>query len=137
MVSDALLRENGLGGYASNKRERNYASDAKNSLIKKWGMCQGKNINFSCKSYLDVFPENSVVYLDPPYANTTSYGYSGKFDSNTFWNWARQISKNNQVFISEYTAPLDFETVLEINTKTEIRTKTGREDRIEKLFRLK
>lgn len=43
------------------------------------------------------------VYADPPYANTTTY-QGQKFDSEAFWEYMRQISKNNQVFISEQTA---------------------------------
>lgn len=32
-------------------------------------------------------------------------------DYNHFWNWARGLSKNNFVFISEQTAPHDFEAI--------------------------
>ena len=32
-----------------------------------------------------------------------------KFDSEAFWEYMRQISQHNQVFISEQTAPDDFE----------------------------
>lgn len=50
-----------------------------------------------------------IIYCDPPYAGR--YGYKGVsfgFDSDEFWLWARQRSKDCLVFVSEYTAPTDF-----------------------------
>ena len=50
----------------------------------------------------------------------------------------REWSKNNDVYISEYEAPDDFEAVLEIPTKTNIRDKTDNVcKRVEKLFKYK
>lgn len=50
---------------------------------------------------------------DPPYAGAKKYGYAGQtdFDYEYFWNWVRELSKNNFVFVSEQTAPDDFEVV--------------------------
>ena len=63
---------------------------------------------FNCQDYRDVIiPNNSIVYADPPYNNTTGYG-KDKFNSDEFWEYMRVISKNNKVFISEQTAPDDF-----------------------------
>ena len=68
---------------------------------------------FTCQDYRDVIiPNNSIVYADPPYNNTTGYG-KDKFNSDEFWEYMRVISKNNKVFISEQTAPSDFECVWE------------------------
>ena len=50
----------------------------------------------------------------------------------------RKWSVNNDVYISEYQAPNDFECVLEIDTKTDIRNgKNQLDKRVEKLFRCK
>ena len=50
----------------------------------------------------------------------------------------RNWSKNNTVIISEYEAPNDFECIKEINTKTDIRNRSGkRENRVERLFKFK
>ena len=50
----------------------------------------------------------------------------------------RNWSKNNDVYISEYVAPDDFECVLEIQTKTDIRNgKNQLDKRVEKLFKYK
>jgi DNA adenine methylase len=57
-----------------------------------------------------VIPENSLIYCDPPYAGVMQYGE--KFDSNAFFAWCRQMSRDgHQVFVSEYAAPKDFECV--------------------------
>lgn len=68
----------------------------------------GKNITFSNESFEDVrLPENSVVYCDPPYKNTTKYYFNKEpFDHEFFWNWARACP--HLVFVSEYEAPPDF-----------------------------
>lgn len=52
-----------------------------------------------------------IIYCDPPYSVFNRY-YDAKgklinFDTDKFWNWARNMSKNNLVFISEYIAPKD------------------------------
>ena len=67
------------------------------------------DVEFKCADYRTVLEncENAVIYCDPPYANTHSYNYQ-KFDHDTFWDFMRQLSKNNYVFISEQTAPDDF-----------------------------
>ena len=48
-----------------------------------------------------------------PYAGTKTYTYANvsKMDYEHFWNWIREISKNNSVFVSEQTAPEDFEVI--------------------------
>ena len=54
-----------------------------------------------------VLPNNSIVYCDPPYSETT--GYKDDFDSEKFWHWVRIISiQGHKVFVSEYKAPKDF-----------------------------
>lgn len=95
-----------------------------------------QDVNFECADYRNLNFENCLIYNDCPYENTTKY--SNSFDHQEFWQKMREWSKNNDVYISEYNAPEDFECVLEIKTKTEIRTKNnGREDRVEKLFETK
>ena len=138
-----------FGGYARCKRGDNYAKNS-SSLQKQFGRNYAlnarngllKNTNsgtlFVCADYLAWNPVDALIYCDPPYAGTTGYAAIGKFDWDEFWDTMRLWSAlGNSVFISEYSAPDDFECVLEIQTKTEIRTKTGREPRVERLFRYK
>lgn len=100
-----------FGGYARNKGGTNYALQSKKSLLK--DMKTLMNAEFSCKDYRDVeLPQNCVIYADPPYNNTTGYGKI-KFDSPTFWEYAREVSKNHLMFISEQAAPDDFISIWE------------------------
>ena len=100
-----------FGGYARNKTNTNYALQSKKSLLK--DMDNLMTTQFTCQDYRDVIiPNNSIVYADPPYNNTTGYG-KDKFNSDEFWEYMCVISKNNKVFISEQTAPNDFECVWE------------------------
>lgn len=122
-----------FGGYARGQKGRNYAKNAKNSLAKKFNTIG--RVEFVSKSYDELVFENALVYCDPPYNGTTKYKF-GDFDSNSFWEWCRDTSKNgNTVIISEYNAPADFQCIWSKETKTDIRTKeNGKETRIEKLF---
>jgi DNA adenine methylase len=54
--------------------------------------------------YKDV--EGKLIYCDPPYEGTAEY--HSEFDSAKFWEFVRDLSKKNYVFVSEYKAPDDF-----------------------------
>ncbi len=45
-----------------------------------------------------------IIYCDPPYAGTQCR-YGDRFDTDKFWNWCRKMSKDNLVFVSEYSKP--------------------------------
>lgn len=51
-------------------------------------LMHGRNIEFLCRSYEDVHPQNKndVVYMDPPYTNTKSL-YFGNIDLDKFFSW--------------------------------------------------
>ena len=50
-------------------------------------------ITFRMCDYREVdFEPDSVVYADPPYANVTGYHRQKKFNSEEFWEWARNLS---------------------------------------------
>lgn len=124
-----------FGGYARDKKVvRNYALNAHNTLLKQ--LPKIKDVLFISKDYLWYEPMNSLIYCDPPYANTTTYGIATKFDSVLFWDTMREWSKDNAVFISEYKAPDDFECVLEIETRTDMKNIEGKMiPRIERLWK--
>jgi len=115
-----------FGGYARNAIGHNYALSAKNSIRKKFKTLE--DVKFIAGGY-DTFtyPKSSLIYCDPPYANTTGYdGVKEAFDSSAFWEWCRQQTRNgNLVLVSEYAAPEDFMSVVTIETKTDMRDKTG------------
>lgn len=118
-----------FGGYARSK-DRNYAANARNSLLKQLPLIKG--VRFEYRDYRDWEPKGMLVYCDPPHANTTQY--KDGFDSYEFWSVMRKWSRDNIVFVSEYTAPEDFLVFREIKTKTDMRVGGVKEDRIEKLF---
>ena len=99
-------------GYARDKKGRNYAKETKNSLLR--DLEAVNKIKFLCGDYRDVLlPDGCVVYCDPPYNNTKDYTYMGKFDSDLFWGYMRQVSQEHLVFISEQAAPDDFISIWE------------------------
>lgn len=107
----------------SNKRIRNLLSQ----------LPKIKNVDFICDNYLNLdYPESAVIYCDPPYANKNKY-YHIDFDSNVFWNWCRDQSKKNILFISEYQAPSDFKCIWSKNVKTGLNMNNDVQ-RVEKLF---
>lgn len=100
-----------FGGYARNKTGTNYAAQSKKSLLK--DMDTLRDAEFICMDYRDVpLPDDCVIYADPPYDNTTGYGKE-KFNSEEFWAYARKVSQNHIMFISEQTAPEDFISIWE------------------------
>ena len=124
------------GGYAKDKRGDDYCGQAKRGLFKDLPGVQ--SATFTCLDYHDVeIPDGAVVYCDPPYVNTTGYTV-GQFDTNEFWDYMRQISKRCNVYISEESAPDDFECIW---SKEKIRTleKSDNVERVkvEKLFKYK
>ena len=53
-----------------------------------------------------------VIYLDPPYADTSSYVGVEPFDSAKFWQEVRKRSDGKRrILVSEYKAPADFTAV--------------------------
>ena len=124
------------GGYAKDKRGDDYCGQAKRGLLK--DLSGVVNATFTCLDYRDVeIPDNAVVYCDPPYANTTGYTL-GQFDTNEFWEYMRQLSKRCDVYISEESAPNDFECIW---SKEKVRTLEKNDNvgrvKVEKLFKYK
>jgi DNA adenine methylase len=123
-----------FGGYARSD-DRNYAENARNSLIKQIPTLG--QVRFEVRDYRETYPKHSLIYCDPPYRGTTGYGAVGKFDSEVFWSTVRGWSRDNKVYVSEYQAPKDFRCVLEIPTKLDIRNGDGlKEFRMERVFTL-
>lgn len=124
-----------FGGYA--RGAHNYAGAARKSLLSKQTLLS--NVIWKNADYRSLpLPKNSVIYCDPPYAGTTGYN-CGPFDSRQFWAWVRaKEGEGHTVFVSEYTAPPDFEVVLEIPVTLSMRSSVDDcEARTERVFRLK
>lgn len=98
----------GYSGITQTKQgQRDYLREKRNNLLKQ----NLSGIKLECCSYDQLeIPDNSVIYCDPPYSDTTSYKSS--FDTAKFWDWVRDKAKaGNKVYVSEYVAPDDFKCI--------------------------
>jgi DNA adenine methylase len=128
-----------FGGYARDNSGRNYAGNARSQLIKRRPRFAGSHfVQFDYREILSLTKPGDVVYCDPPYRGTTGYDGIEKFDHDEFWETCRATAYSGvRIFISEYQAPPDFTCVLEMPTRTSLRTKeSSGQDRIERLFSL-
>ena len=94
--------------------------------------------NLDYTAFSDI--ENTILYLDPPYENTTLNGYSiDSFNSQAFYDWAYKMSKKNIVLISSYEISDErFECVYEFkNARNTFSPKSCRGIESEKLFMVK
>ena len=92
------------------------------------------------KSYQDFSKVSSaILYLDPPYEDSYQESYINSFDSQEFYNWAFEMSKNNIVIISSYSISDErFEAVYSFE-KARSTYQSGNSDKgkKEKLFMVK
>jgi DNA adenine methylase len=129
-----------FGGFNNNIQTkqgiRNYAEESIRGLIKQVPLLSG--IKFKCCSFQELnHVSNFVIYCDPPYRGTTKYA-TEQFPYEEFYDWCREMSKNNVVLISEYNMPNDFECVWSKEVTTSLNNERGinniKNNRIEKLF---
>lgn len=87
---------------------------------------------------LDIL-ENSFIYCDPPYENTTGYQVGDGFNYDLFWDWFRNCPY--PVYVSSYTAPEDiitldftFKQVLMDNGNKEQGRKTTKKPKKENIY---
>lgn len=99
-----------------------------------------KDINFINCNFLDL-PKDKikgyVIYCDPPYRNTTKYK-TEEFPYEEFYQWCRDMSKDNIVLISEYNMPDDFTCIWQkeskVNFDSNRQANDNKNKRIEKLY---
>lgn len=123
-----------FGGYAGIVHTRigtyrNYYDEAVRNVLKQRNSII--DVIYDCKSYVDILVSNALIYCDPPYEGTTNY--KDDFDHIVFWDWVREMSKNNIVLCSEYNAPQDFECIWAKELTTTL-DKASRSRALEKLF---
>lgn len=126
------------GGYArgnDNKgNPRNYCGEQKRDLLKQAPKLKGIDFRYCDYKSLEI-PPNSLIYCDPPYANTTKYATSKGFNHQEFWEWCRKkYHEGHTLFISEYVAPSDFEVVWTKKVTSSLDKDTGGKTAVEKLF---
>lgn len=124
-----------FGGYAKNCKNGDSKYAIKNLNKQRNNL---KNIKFKCCDFRELKGISGyVIYCDPPYRNTTEYN-TKTFPYEEFYDWCREMSKNNIVLISEYWMPDDFECIWEKESKVTFHSNRKANDdkdkRIEKLF---
>lgn len=125
-----------FNGYGQDsKGNRNIPNERIRNLIKQSPNL--KDIQFTCCDFRNTKPtiKNFVIYCDIPYKNSTKYKV-GDFPYDEFYDWCRQMAKNNIVLVSEYNMPNDFECIWQKEIKTSLCINSAKTDskRVEKLF---
>jgi DNA adenine methylase len=125
-----------FGGYArgnqNNGNPRNYCMESKKNVLNQVNKL--KEVQFFNVNYWELkIPDNSIIYCDPPYANTEKY--KDGFDTDKFWNWCEQkVKENHIVFVSEYSAPLNWKCIWSKIVYNTLDLNTGAKQGTEKLF---
>lgn len=129
-----------FGGYARGKKPngdpRNYTAEARRNLL---GMAPLiRHATFELASYDAWSPgEGVLVYCDPPYAGTTTYGATDAFDSERFWTVAESWAEAGAtVFVSEYAAPDHWTEVWSAPVQISLKVQNDIPPATERLFTL-
>jgi len=119
--------------YAQNNAGSNYALRAHDSLMRLKPLIEDIEL-VSCDYRQLEIPKRSLIYCDPPYANTSGYGF--EFNHDEFYQWCRnKVYEGHYLFVSEYRMPTDFEEVWSKNVFVSLAHK-GRSNKVERLYRL-
>ena len=127
-----------FGGYAGIVHtkigtDRNYYDEAVRNVLKQ--IDNLKEVKYETIDYKSLIGlKGNVIYCDPPYESTTSY--KDGFNHSEFWEWVREMSKDNYILISEYNAPNDFVPMWQKELITTL-DKNSRSKAVEKLFTYK
>lgn len=104
-------------GYAKATDKRDYFNEAYRNHKKQSESPEYQKIIFTQGDYKKIkIPENALIYCDSPYKGTKPYGINPKFDFDEYYDWLREKSKTNPIFISEQEMPDDFELVWQKQT---------------------
>lgn len=127
--------DGGFSGLVKTKHGnvRNYYDEAKRNLEAQIPNLQG--IQWFCADYRETDKDikNWLFYCDIPYKDTKQYGSCKNFNHDEFWQWVRDMSKNNIVIVSEQQAPDDFKCIWQQDIIRSI-DNTKRVNSVEKLF---
>ena len=94
-------------------------------------------VKFEQGNFFDLDVSGYTIYCDPPYRDTT--GYKDDFNHDLFYEKVLELSENNDVFISEYWMPDQFEEVWSMVVKSSLSangSSGGSKRSVEKLFKV-
>lgn len=117
-------------GYARNKLGTNFADRGRRMLLRKIKLLLDVEL-YHCQYYELNIPPKSVIYCDPPYKNTSGYGFD--FNHDEFYQWCKdQVKKGHKVYISEYESP--FKEVWSCEIECGFHKGKKEKNKIEKLY---
>lgn len=133
--------DGGFAGISITKsgKERNYPKEAYNNVVKQAPNIEGVTFRHGSYEEVDV-PPQSLIYCDPPYKGTKEYVEARKcgYSTEEFWEWCRSMATlGHTVFVSEYSAPVDFECVWSKSVTSSLRANavvSGSKKSVERLF---
>ena len=100
------------GGYAKPSHGRDYYNEAYRNHQKQSSTDTYKKIIFTQSNYLNLsIKPNALIYADSPYKGVKPYQINPKFNYEEYYNWLREQSKTNPIFISEQSMPEDFQII--------------------------
>lgn len=128
-----------FGGYARHNKD-DFTEQIQRGSIKnlKKQYDDLKDVKFECKDFREIKDiKGYVIYCDPPYKGATKYS-TKEFPYDEFYDWCREMSKDNIVLISEYNMPEDFKCIWQKDNKINFDSnRTNANSKIEKLFIIK
>lgn len=117
------------GGFSEVFMDKAYKKILKGGFDEKMSGVEFKD----ARSYGSHVGSGHIIYCDPPYAESSFDKRKNNligFNHDQFWETMRVWSKDNIVFVSERSAPDDFQCILEIHRNNGL----NGEDLVEKLF---
>jgi len=129
-----------FGGYADGLPGRDYRDGGARGIARKVAQLrEASDLTIVHSDYgsLSGIGPGTVVYCDPPYATTTGYAGASRdeFDSERFWSTAAMWADNGAaVYVSEYSAPEGWETVLDLPRPVSLRRSGAIDTVSEKLY---
>lgn len=122
-----------FGGYVNKYKGRNYPKERKRYYDQLHANPVFHKTKLAFTSYKKYLPtKGALIYCDPPYQGTTEY--HSAFNSAEFWEDMRNLSKDNYVFISEYSSPKDFVCISKKVKQSSVSGEGATRKRIEKVF---
>ena len=127
------------GGYARDNPMQSYAKCASNGVVRKARDCAGLELEHNTfqQKKPGCWQAGTVLYCDPPYANTTGYKAVEPFNSGAFWLWAEEHARYGvHVFVSEGVAvdPLPGWSVIDEQHGQPGQCNPGLKKRVDRLF---
>lgn len=129
------------GGYCGDCQTkqgiRHYDQEAIRNLLKQ--SPQLKDIKFKTMDFRDIPKEKVkgyVIYCDPPYRDTTKYN-TNDFPYEEYYEWIKEMSKDNIILCSEYNMPSEFECVWSKDVRMSLNKNNSKQVKVEKLYTYK